>query len=293
MDALPPLTALRAFEAAARHGSLSEAARELNVTHAAIAQQVRKLEEWFGQKLMRREGRGVAATDKGAKLTAGLSEGFATMRAAVLALTEDDATRPLKITLTPTFAANWLMPRLGCFRTSHPEIEIMLNPTAEAIDLISEDYDLAFRFGAGEWSGLEAERMLESRHAVVAAPALLKGKKIKTPADLTSLPWVQELGMDERRVWLEAHGVEDSGSRNILHMPGNLVVDAIRRGEGVGITGRAWFEEDIAAGRVVELFDEEQDECLGYWMVSRPGPHRPPLKEFMRWVRAQATEAPS
>ena len=99
--------------------------------------------------------------------------------------------------------------------------------------------------------------------------------------------------MDERRVWMEAHGVVDIGPRNILHMPGNLVVDAIRRGEGVGITGRTWFEDDIASGRVVALFEEEQEAGLGYWMVSRPGPHRPPLKAFMRWVREEATSGPS
>lgn len=287
MPDLPPLTSLRAFEAAFRHGSLSAAARELNVTHAAVAQQVRKLEEWFGVKLMQREGRGVAPTEKGRRLADGVSDGFAALRSAVSALTGDDATRPLKITLTPTFAANWLMPRLGCFRTSNPEIEIMLNPTAQKVDLVEEDYDLGFRFGTGPWPGLEAERILESQHVVAASPALLKGKKIETPADLVALPWVQELGMDERGVWLKAHGVEDSGPRNVMHLPGNLMVDAIRRGEGIGITGRAWLEDEIASGCIVALFEEEGEAGLGYWMVTRPPPHRPPLKAFMRWVRAQ------
>jgi len=254
---LPPLTSLRAFEAAARHGSLSAAARELNVTHAAIAQQVKKLEAWFAMPLMQRAGRGVATTEQGARLALGLGEGFAAMQAAVDALSEDDATRPLKITLTPSFAANWLMPRLGGFREVHPDIEIMLNPTAQPIDLIAEGYDVGFRFGAGRWAGLEAQRILDGGHAVFAAPSLLKGRKIDTPADIAALPWVQELGMDERRVWLKAHGVDESGPRNVLHMPGNLVIDAIRRGEGVGNVGRTWFEEDVAKGTVVTLFDND------------------------------------
>jgi len=275
---LPPLTALRAFEAAARHGSLSAAARELNVTHAAVAQQVKKLEDWFGRSLIRRAGRGVETTDQGAQLALGLGEGFAAMEAAVEALAEDDVTRPLKITLTPTFAANWLMPRLGSFRKAHPEIEIMLNPTAQCVDFISEGYDVGFRFGAGEWSGLEAEQILDGGHAVFAATSLLEKHKVETPSDLATLPWVQELGMNERAVWLKAHEVEECGPKNVLHVPGNLVVDAIRRGEGIGNVGRTWLEQDVAEGKVVSLFDDHATAQLGYWMAYRPGVHRPPLK---------------
>ena len=284
---LPPLTALRSFEAASRHRSLSSAARELNVTHAAIAQQVKKLEEWFGLSLMQRAGRGVEATPQGARLAEGVGEGFAAMQRAVDALMTDDATRPLKITLTPTLAANWLMPRLGGFRTAHPDIEIMLNPTAQPIDLIAEDYDLAFRFGAGTWPGLTSELLLDGGHAVFAARSLVEQYSIETPADVAMLPWVQELGMDERGVWLRAHGVEDTAPRNVLHMPGNLVVDAIRRGQGVGNVGRTWFEDDVANGSIVTLFDDDTTSDLGYWMVVRPGIYRPPLESFMRWVRAE------
>jgi len=289
---LPPLTALRAFEAASRHRSLSAAARELNVTHAAIAQQVKKLEEWFGLSLMRRAGRGVEATARGAQLAEGLSEGFGTIQRVVEALACDDTTRALKITLTPTFAASWLMPRLGGFRAAQPDIEIMLNPTAQPIDLVTEDYDLAFRFGGGEWPGLSSELVLDGGHAVFAATSLLEGRNVLTPADVAALPWVQELGMDERSVWLKAHGVEESGPRNVLHMPGNLVVEAIRRGEGVGNTGRTWFEDDVANGTVVALFDDDDATSdLGYWMVTRPGVHRAPLKVFMGWVRSEIAKA--
>lgn len=288
---LPPLTALRAFEAAARHGSLSVAASELNVTHAAIAQQVKKLEAWFGHALMRREGRGVTTTVQGARLAQGVGEGLITIQKAVEALSEADATRPLKITLTPTFATNWLMPRLGGFRTAHPEIEIMLNPTAQPLDLIAEEYDIGFRFGAGEWPGLETERILDGGHAVFAATSLLKGREVTTPADVAALPWVQELGMNERAVWLNANGVKDEAPRNVLHMPGNLVVDAIRHGEGVGNVGRTWLEKDVAEGRVVALFDDDRASELGYWVAFRPGPHRPPLKKFLRWVRNEVKQS--
>jgi len=248
---------------------------------------------WFGTKLIQREGRGVAATGRGLALAAGLGDGFAALQVAVDAMAEDDATRPLKITLTPSFAAQWMMPRLGAFRAAHPEIEIMLNPTSVSIDLVAEDYDVAFRFGDGDWPGLDAERVLESGHAVFAAASLVAGRRIDTPADVAALPWVQELGMDDRAVWLKAHGVEEEEgvARNILHLPGNLILDAVRRGEGVGNTGRTWFAEDVAEGRVVALFDDDDATDIGYWIVTRPPPHREPLKAFLKWVRAEIRDA--
>lgn len=287
-EPLPPLSALRAFEAAARNGSLSAAARELNVTHPAIAQQVRRLEAWFGVSLLARSGRGVAPTERGSVLAAGLSEGFATIHRTVAKLTEDEADRPLKITLTPTLAVNWMMPRIGAFRAAHPDIELMLNPTVEVIDLIRDDYDVGFRFGHGTWPGLTAERLMQSDIVVAAAPELLAGHEINTPADLLALPWVQDLGTDELRVWMASNGVEDVKIRNIAHMPGNLMIDAIRRGEGIGITGRAWLADDINAGRIVTLFDREQSPDLGYYIAYRPGVPRPALKAFLRWIKSEA-----
>ncbi len=283
---MPPLSALRAFEAAARLGSLSGAARELNVTHPAIAQQVRRLEAWFGASLLVRAGRGVEATEAGTRLAAGLTEGFGAIRRAVESVTEDD--RPLSVTLTPTFAAYWLMPRLGAFRAAHPEIPLTLDPTSESVDLRRGAHDLAIRFGAGNWAGLEAERLLPSDFVVAAAPALLAGRRIETPADLLDLPWVQELGTDELRVWMAAQGVPDAAPRNVARMPGNMMLDAIRRGEAIGITGRAWLSHDIGTGALVTLFDHAQSPDLGYWIVTLPGPRRAAAKAFVGWLRREA-----
>lgn len=283
---MPPLSALRAFEAAARLRSLSGAARELNVTHPAIAQQVRRLEAWFGVSLLVRAGRGVEATEAGARLAAGLEDGFGAIRRAVEAMAEDD--RPLNITLTPTFAAYWLMPRLGAFRAAHPDIPLILDPTSDSVDLRRGAHDLAIRFGAGEWPGLEATRLLPSDFVVAAAPALLAGHRIDTAADLLGLPWVQELGTDELRVWMAAQGVEDAVPRNVARMPGNMMLDAIRRGEAIGITGRAWLAMDIEAGTLVTLFDREQSSDLGYWIATLPGPRRPAAKTFIAWLKREA-----
>lgn len=286
---MPPLSALRAFEAAARLRSLSGAARELNVTHPAIAQQVRRLEAWFGASLLVRAGRGVEPTEAGARLAAGLGEGFGAIRRAVEGMAEDD--RPLTITLTPTFAAYWLVPRLGAFRAAHPDIPLILDPTSESVDLRAGAHDMAIRFGKGDWPGLEAERLLPSDFVVAAAPALLARHRIETPADLLALPWVQELGTDELRVWMADQGVEDAAPRNVARMPGNLMLDAIRRGEAIGITGRAWLAMEIERGTLVTLFDREPSPDLGYWIATLPGPRRPPAKIFAHWLRREAAKA--
>ena len=283
---MPPLSSLRAFEAAARLRSLTAAARELNVTHPAIAQQVRRLEAWLGLSLLVRAGRGVEPTEAGARLVVGLSEGFGAIRRAVETITEDD--RPLNITLTPTFAAYWLVPRLGAFRAAHPDIPLTLDPTSETVDLRREGHDVGIRFGKGDWPGLETTRLLPSDFVVAATPALLAGQRVETPADLLLLPWVQEIGTDELRVWMADQGVEDAAPHNVVRMPGNLMLDAIRRGEAIGITGRAWLSHDIAEGTLVTLFDREQSPDLGYWIVTAGTPARAAAKTFIRWLKREA-----
>ncbi|MEM6624296.1 MAG: LysR substrate-binding domain-containing protein [Pseudomonadota bacterium] len=284
LTGLPPLVALRAFEAAARHRTLSGAAQELNVTHPAVAQQVRRLEQWLDTPLLVRSGRGVATTTEGALLAEGLSEGFATLAEAVDRLSASRADRPLRVTTTPTFAAGWLVPRIARFRQAHPGVELMINPTPDVIDLVGDDYDVAVRYGTGNWAGLESMRVVESDVAVIASPDLLAQYPVATPADLTALPWVQEFGTDEVRTWLRAQGVDDPILGSVINLPGNLAVDAVRSGQGVGLMARAWLADDLAAGTVVTLFDQQQDPSLGYYVVHKPGPHRPILKSFLAWI---------
>ncbi len=290
LSKIPPLTSLRAFEAAARHGSLSAAARELNVTHPAVAQQVRRLEEWFGTRLIERAGRGMAPTAAGARLAAGLGDGFTAIARAVGEIGADAENRPLRITLTPSFAVSWFMPRVGQFRAAHRGIELMVNPTSEIIDLVADDYDVGFRFGRGEWPGLQVERIVATDIALIASAEFVERWSISRVEDLVDVPWVQELGRDEARTWLAAHGLPGIEVKNLLNVPGSLVLDAFRRGEGVGLTARSNVSSDIEAGRLVALFEDEADPMVGYYMVYRPAPHREPLKQFLRWVRRTVKE---
>ena len=189
---IPSLAALRAFEAAARTGSLTKAASELNVTHAAIAQHVRTVEDTVGAPLLTRAGRGMALTDKGAQLAAPLSDSIAQIIAAVRQVSNEAQNAPLAVTVTPSFAENWLMPRLGAFWAMHPEITLSVTPSNAIVDLRRDGYDMAIRYGMGKWPGLDASFLVSGDFIVVAAPSLLGDRKACTVADLQDFPWLFE-----------------------------------------------------------------------------------------------------
>lgn len=155
--ALPPLTSLKAFAAVAETGSLSAAGRMLNVTHVAVGQQIRSLEDHLGHSLVVREGRGVVLTEEGRLLAQGVRQAFVQLQDTVEALSKSAAGRPLHITMTPAFAVSWLMPRISEFRREHPDLELMLNPTAAVVEMQPGGVDVAIRFGNGKWPGLDAE----------------------------------------------------------------------------------------------------------------------------------------
>ncbi|MGF1552428.1 MAG: LysR substrate-binding domain-containing protein [Paracoccaceae bacterium] len=286
---LPPLSMLRAFEAAARAGGFTAAGRELNVTHAAVAQQVRGLEARLGVALMRREGRGLALTIEGRRLAEGLGEGLDAMRRAVEEIAAAGEAQPVRVTTTPKFSAYWLMPRIARFRVAHPEVELMFSPSAGLVDMTRGEFDLAIRFGIGEWPGAETSLLVPSAHVVVATPGLLDGRGIERPADLLRLPWVQETETQEWHSWLAAKGVSAAGKHDVIHLPGYMALQAIREGQGVGLTARVFVEADLAAGRLVALFDDAaQPAATGYHLVRRPGPMRPAVAAFARWLRREA-----
>lgn len=289
MDRLPPLSALRAFEAAARTGSLSAAGRELNVTHAAIGQQVRRLERALGAPLLTRAGRGVSPTVAGAALAAGLSDAFQRMGEAVASARRAAAVRPLRVTMTPSFAASWLTPRLGAFRQAHPDIDLVLDPSAHVIDLTREGFDLGIRFGAGDWPGLQSALLLPSDFILVAAPSLLEGRTLAEPADLLDFPWIQELGTDELPDWLSSRGVDVSDHQGSAYLPGFMLMETVRAGQGVAATARVLVREDLAAGRLVELFrDENANATEGYHLVWPPGPRPEAVDRFVAWLLEEA-----
>lgn len=285
---LPPLTMLRAFEAAARCGGFSAAGRELNVTHAAVAQQVRALEERLGAALMRREGRGLALTPEGERLAATLREALDLIQDGVGAVLAGAVDRPVQVTTTTGFAASFLAPRLGALRMEHPTLELMLNPSAQMVDLARSDFDLGVRYGTGGWSGLVEELLFASPKVVVATPALVAAERIRTPEDLLRYPWIQELGLGEWQAWFSERGLSVEGKRDIHHLPGHMALAALRDGQGIGLTARTLVEPDLAQGRLVVLFDDTATVRAGYWLVRRPGRMRRQAAVFADWLRREA-----
>lgn len=284
---LPPLTALRAFAAFAEAGNMAAAGAALNVSHAAISQQIRALEDDLNVALVDRTGRRAELTEEGRALSDALVEGFGAIGRAVDALTGRDAARPLQVTATPTFAANWLMPRLAGFRAAYPDVGLMIDASAAVQPLGPGGIDLALRYGSGDWPGLEATLLVESAIVVVAAPALLGDARISAPDQLADFPWLQELGSNEASHWLLEHGVNRSAGFGMTELPGNLMLEGARLGQGVAITAEVSVTSDIAAGRLRVLFRDDQRD--GYWIVTRPGVQRPALKALIRWLKAEAS----
>ncbi len=285
---IPSLSALRGFEAAARLKSLSGAARELNVTHAAVAQHVRALEERFGCALLVRDGRGMKPTPEGAMLAAGLSEGFGQIAGAVRDLARDED-RPLRIAMTPSFAENWLMPVIGRFWAAHPEIRLELIPGNALVDLRADGIDLAIRYGRGGWPGTDPEPLVSAGHVVVATPELVGGGPVVCLDDLEDKHWLMEKQRPEEQLWAQEQGLDLDAVRLSEFDTNTMLLQAVREGAGVSIVPEAIVARDLARGRLVALCRAEETG-LAYHLVLRPGPVPKALRVFMRWLRAVAAE---
>lgn len=283
---MPPLAALRAFTAFAETGNVVQAGAALNVSHAAISQQLRALEAHLGARLLDRSGRALALTADGAHLARALQLGFGAIEAAVQEISAAGAARPLHVTCTPMFAAHWLMPRLAEFQASHAEIDLVLDPRGEIVELKPGGIDLAIRYGDGNWPGMDTRMLLQSPMVVIAADSLLRGRRVAAPEDLLDLPWLEELGTTEASRWLESRGVTDSLRGSRTRLPGNLLMQAVRAGQGVAVSVQAFVEEDLQAGRLCALFTEGEDR--GYHVVTRSGVLRPEARKLAAWLSRQA-----
>ena len=281
--AVPSLAALRAFEAVARAGSFSAAARELNVTHAAIAQHVRTVEADLKTTLVMRQGRGMALTDAGVQLAAALTNGFGQIIAGVEAITNDVETRPLTLSVTPSSAENWLMPRYADFWTKHPTIGLSITPNTEVIDLRRDGIDMAVRYGKGDWPGLDATPLFKADFTVVGAPSLLEDRKIKGFADLNGLPWLFETVHKEARRWVMDSGVDLTKSP-INEVPTfGMVMSAVRSGKCLTVAASALVADDIKSGKLVALM-QKQPKDLGYFIVTPKDVLSPRAKVLKSWL---------
>ena len=288
---LPPLTALRAFSAFSETGTVVAAGEQLNVSHAAVSQQLRTLESFMGVSLVDRSARQMVLTVEGERLAKALRSGFQEISQCVRDLMQSDMDRAVQITTTPRFAASWLMPRLNDFQTRHPEINLMINPSPQLSNPEPGGIDVALRFGAGNWPSFDAEMLVATSMVVVAVPSLVEKCEIKDASDLLQFRWLQELGTDETHDWMQSHGVLDGQVERISQMPGNLILDGVLNGQGLTITALSLVLDYVEAGQLKVLFQDEGD--TGYHIVTRREAHRPAVKTFLTWLRRQAALARS
>jgi len=282
---LPPLNSLRAFSAVAETGSYTRAADRLNVTHAAVSQQVKALEQRLGTALVSKTGRGIQLTDAGDRLAGDLSAGFATIGRGVERLQEKTASSPVQITMSPAFAVEWLMPKIMEFQNTHPDITLLLNPTVQLIELRQGGIDVAIRYRDRRRPSRDVAAVLTSDMIVIGTPSIVDGRDLSDPASLVELPWLQELGTNETPDWFTYHGVVPDRPLSVNQMPGNLIMKAVRRGDGITYTARAFFSDDLKKGSVVELFSEP---LFGvYYVETAPGPMRAAVRTFVTWLMSK------
>ncbi|HWB49551.1 MAG TPA: transcriptional regulator GcvA [Stellaceae bacterium] len=294
---LPPLSALRAFEAAARLQSFSRAADELNVTPAAISHQIRALEEDLGVSLFNRRNRAVELTASARVLLPGLTEAFAGIQNAMRRLRSHNDTGTLNVTASPTFAGKWLVQRLHHFQEKHPEVDVRISATDTIADLTRGDFDLAIRYGTGRYPGLVVELLLKNEVFPACSPALLRdGPPLETPADLRHHALIHDQQVDHDplaptwSMWLKAAGVDAAPAAHGLSFNNNaLALEAALAGHGVTLAYSTTAAADLAAGRLVRLFSLSLPDNFAYYIVTAPGAlERPKVNAFRNWLRQEA-----
>lgn len=289
---LPPLNALRAFEAAGRLESLTDAAAELNVTPAAVGHQVKALENHFELTLFERRYRSIVLTEKGRLLLAGLTDGFDRLAESVDAFTVLEDRRTLMITSCTSFASRWLVPRLDKFHSLHPDIDVRLDATQRLVDLRHDEFDMGIRFGPGKWEGLNADYLMDEEFIPVASPDLLLHKPVNTPADLskhTLLHSNDSPGPDlDWASWLQAAEVEGvDPERGIRYNIESMAIQAALDGHGIALVSNILVESDIKAGRLVRLFDLglHAGSDVAYYLAYNPSRIRHPrVAAFRAWI---------
>ena len=295
---LPPLSALRAFEAAARLKSFSRAADELSVTPAAISHQIHALEEDLGVRLFHRGNRAIELTASARLLLPGLSDAFAGIQSAVRRLRTHNDTGTLTVTASPSLAGKWLVLRLHRFQEQNPNIDVRISATDEIVDLTRGDFDIAIRYGTGRYPGLDVELMAKNEVFPACSPRLLEsGPALHEPADLLNHALIHVDQATERYplvptwpMWLKAAGVKGApAAPGLTFSIGYMAMDAAIAGHGVVLAYSTIAAADLAAGRLVRLFSLALPDVFAYYIVTAPGAlERPKVRAFRDWLRQEA-----
>lgn len=290
MNRLPPLNALKAFEAAGRHLNFRRAADEIGVTHGAVAQHVRALEARMAVKLFKRLPRGLALTDEGRKYLAPVRRAFEMIAAATDELQPQQA--ELTISVTPSFASKWLVPRLGRFTDSHPDIDVTVDAATGLANFQDDGIDIAVRQGTPPFgSGLVADPLFPQELYAVCSPRLLEGEHpLRAPGDLVH----HQLLHDAHGLWplfLEEvfAGKPKPTLRSMSFNQTSLAVDAAVAGQGVALVSNPLVTSELADGRLCRPFKHSITGAFGFFIVAPRSPRKPETVQRMRdWLLGQS-----
>lgn len=295
------LNALRAFEASARHQSFSAAAEELNVTPAAVGQLVRTLEQWLGTPLFHRGTSGKArlvATESAERALPDIQAGFERLTLGIERMRESSPNGVLTVTVSPAFAAKWLLPRIERFHAAWPDTDVRLDTQLKAVDFLAHRIDIGVRYGAGQWPGLIAEKLMDEDIFPVCSPQLKTTPDcLNTLAELANETLIHDLSMDGSAefttwdTWLSMAAMKDVSTRRGMKINNSAaVLQAAIDGQGIALARSVMARDDLAAGRLIRLFPGIQFVSpLAYYVVYRPEcASLPRLKAFRDWLFEEA-----
>ncbi len=304
MRRLPSLDTLRAFESAARHLNFTKAANELHVTQSALSQRIGALEAELGFPLFLRRGRQIDLTPRGAAIAQAMGRAMAEITRAFVGLEESEGARTLVISVLPSFATRWLMPRLMGFQSAHPSLEVQVNAEGRLIDLTASEADLALRFGTGRYPGHHVDFVMDDYVVPVAQPALLAAHKAnvagKTPFDaeaLARLPLIFDSAVErdasgtDWRSWFENAGVANPPRPTGLRFSqADLMLQAAAQGQGVALARYSLVHDDLASRRLVPVLKDAMLRArYDYYLVCLPEKaERPAVAAFRAWLHAEA-----
>jgi LysR family glycine cleavage system transcriptional activator len=290
---LPALNALKSFEAAARHESFTRAAEELCVTQGAVSHQVKALEEELGLKLFNRERQRLVITEAGREYLAVVRDALDRIAVGTERLLQRQSAGALTISISPDFAAKWLVHRLGRFSEAHPDIDLRVSASLHHVDFAREDVDIAVRHGDGNWTGLHVERLCAEQLFAVCSPKLVSGRqRLTKPADVLKFPLLHLDARSDWSNWLEAAGVVGA---DVAHGPilnrASMVIDAAVDGQGIGLARTSLAAWDLINGRLIKPFDVALRLSKTYWIVCpKATAALPKITTFRDWLRAEAAD---
>ena len=289
MARLPPLETLRVFEVACRHGSYSEAARELHVTHSAVSQRIRQLEEELGHTLFERKGNRMVPTSSGLRLQAGVKNAFSEMSAALAGLQTGRKDAEITVSLLPVMAARWLVPRLSRFTARFPHINLHIKTGQSLANFKSDGVDIAIRFGTGDWKGLRAIKLLDEEFFPVCSPGLNGGHLPKNPASMLSQPLLIDRNLSWH-AWFKSAGLKlDRDIAGTSFTDTNALMEAAVMGQGIALGRLSVTRSDILAGKLVRLSEHSLRVAYCHYAVYPiASESNPALVAFRDWLVDEA-----